>query len=304
MTEDTNSMQDSAEEHAEEHFQRAGEVLAAARERKGLSLEQASNQLKISVDYLQALEACHYDQLPGTAFVRGYLRSYARLVGLDEEHILGLFGETVQADEQVARLLQEKPLDYQRMPGGRWVAIASLIVVAALVMGSVAWWSLDSSSEDPLVATVQVSQAVDSDIVSGFAEDGVLAANTVAGSLVSAQNEAEPNDENESTVIAPLEPVLAAAVPVPSQDKMVSSGEDRLQLSFSGDCWVEVRDSEDRVLFSDLLQGSSELNLAGVAPLSITFGNAGAVDKVIFNGESVTVDMPTTNRGIGRLTLG
>jgi cytoskeleton protein RodZ len=62
-----------------------GAALRAARERRGLSLDQLSHTTKISVRILGAIESNRIDKLPGGIFTRGFLRAYAREVGLDPE---------------------------------------------------------------------------------------------------------------------------------------------------------------------------------------------------------------------------
>lgn len=62
-----------------------GEKLRKQREQRGLALEAISNTTKISTRMLRALEDEHFDQLPGGVFNKGFVRAYARQVGLDEE---------------------------------------------------------------------------------------------------------------------------------------------------------------------------------------------------------------------------
>jgi|YNPBryantNP2012_1023418.scaffolds.fasta_scaffold00494_13 cytoskeletal protein RodZ len=76
----------SAEEMAQgEAF---GEYLARERRLRNISLEEISQRTKISMKVLQALEASRWEELPADVYVRGFLRSYARYVGLDENEVL------------------------------------------------------------------------------------------------------------------------------------------------------------------------------------------------------------------------
>src|SRR5882757_7933258 len=62
-----------------------GEKLRKQREQRGIALDAISNTTKISPRMLRALEEEHFDQLPGGVFNKGFVRAYARQVGLDEE---------------------------------------------------------------------------------------------------------------------------------------------------------------------------------------------------------------------------
>jgi transcriptional regulator with XRE-family HTH domain len=65
-----------------------GHILREARETKGLTLEEAQEETRINPKYLAALENGEYDKLPTPVHVRGYLRNYARFLGLDPEPLL------------------------------------------------------------------------------------------------------------------------------------------------------------------------------------------------------------------------
>lgn len=65
-----------------------GEYLARERKLRNISLEEISQRTKISMKVLQALEASRWEELPADVYVRGFLRSYARYVGLDENEVL------------------------------------------------------------------------------------------------------------------------------------------------------------------------------------------------------------------------
>lgn len=68
-----------------------GERLRRAREERGLSLKEAASRLALKVQVLEALESCRFDRLPEPPLVRGYLRRYALLLGLDPEPLLALY---------------------------------------------------------------------------------------------------------------------------------------------------------------------------------------------------------------------
>jgi transcriptional regulator with XRE-family HTH domain len=74
-----------------------GTVLREARERRRVSLADISQQTKVSVSALQLLEAGKFADLPHETFVRGFIRSYARTVGISHVEALTLFDEAVAA---------------------------------------------------------------------------------------------------------------------------------------------------------------------------------------------------------------
>ncbi|CAM3557381.1 RodZ domain-containing protein [Parendozoicomonas haliclonae] len=340
MTEETssNDASEGSNGRTEEKFQGAGELLAEAREKKGLTLDQVSERLKLSVNYLKDLEACHYEHLPGRAFVKGYLRSYARLVDLDEERVIALFGETVQADQQVAQLLRE-PLPERHTPSGRWLTIFSIVLVLGIVGGSTYWWMSGSTPEADSVQTVQgatlPSGAEKSSVVAPAGTDSAVeqsagqeeanasletgapiysepveqaeevvepAAPVVESSIVEVVEQPAIVEPAPEETVAVVEPPAAASVTeeVPQQP----SAGNQLVIRFSEDCWVEIKNAEGRVLVADLKRAGTELSLEEEGPVSIKFGNVAAVESVLFNGQAVGENIPASSRGVGRLNLG
>ena len=81
MSEADNRLADSV---AHDGSVNPGELLAQAREKAGFSTADVARQLKLSVGQVEALEAGQFERLPGSVFVRGFIRNYARLVKLDQ----------------------------------------------------------------------------------------------------------------------------------------------------------------------------------------------------------------------------
>lgn len=70
-----------------------GEFLRLEREKKGITIEQVASATRISTRILHSLEADHYSELPAKPFVRGFVTSYARFIGLDAKEILIQFNQ-------------------------------------------------------------------------------------------------------------------------------------------------------------------------------------------------------------------
>jgi cytoskeletal protein RodZ len=73
-----------------------GQYLHDARTELGIDLREAAQQTRISIHYLKALEDEDFSKLPGTVFVKGFLKSYAKYLRLDEAEVLRRFGELQQ----------------------------------------------------------------------------------------------------------------------------------------------------------------------------------------------------------------
>ena len=100
-----------------------GALLAERREERGLTLQQASNATRIRVDHLQALEASEPQRIPAAVYARGYLRTYARYLGLDPEPML--------AELQPAPDVLARGLGVGTLKGAPWLVFNGPVVAAA-----------------------------------------------------------------------------------------------------------------------------------------------------------------------------
>lgn len=124
---------------------RAGTKLRAAREAKGLSLEQVAKDTRIRVEYLAALETMNVNLIPGKAYAKAYLRSYVKHLGLTEDDLV------IQYENESARL-REDDSDQIRNPDSKpaperpwfWAAVLGVVCLAF-----VGWRALQDGQPDP-----------------------------------------------------------------------------------------------------------------------------------------------------------
>jgi cytoskeleton protein RodZ len=124
-----------------------GMILSAARNELNWTIEDVAANLNLRVRVIQALENDDYSDLPGTTFVRGYIRAYARLLGVDESEVID--DETIvvpQPRSYSSRSpMMRAPAAYRpgRERGGKswllWVALLALIVMAWSFSGIRLW---------------------------------------------------------------------------------------------------------------------------------------------------------------------
>jgi cytoskeletal protein RodZ len=98
-----------------------GEKLRKQREQRGIGLDAISNTTKISTRMLRALEEEHFDQLPGGVFNKGFVRAYARQIGLDEEEAVSDYLAALRESQIQA----QKILPDFRTPGAKPSSIAA-----------------------------------------------------------------------------------------------------------------------------------------------------------------------------------
>lgn len=114
---------------------RAGEMLREARQARGLDIAQVAAETRIPQRHLQAIENGEYERLPSRTYAIGFSRSYARLLGLEEETVLHRVREELADGEHPVKPRSDRfePGDPARVPSRRlaWFsAFAVLLLVA------------------------------------------------------------------------------------------------------------------------------------------------------------------------------
>jgi cytoskeleton protein RodZ len=118
-----------------------GERLRAAREAKGVSLQEVASQTRIPIRHLEHIEKGEWDALPAATYSVGFARSYATSVGLDPAEV----GQELRQELGIARnqpaspaAAYYEPADPARVPP-RWIAVVAGILIVVLVAGYLIW---------------------------------------------------------------------------------------------------------------------------------------------------------------------
>jgi hypothetical protein len=113
-----------------------GEMLREAREDLGLSYQDVEQGIKIRAVYLQAIEDEQFDRLPGTAYAKGFLRSYAKYLHLNDDKVMAAYlaSAAVLPEEKPAPPLRPKPPSSSlfRRPALLITALVAVVIVVAL----------------------------------------------------------------------------------------------------------------------------------------------------------------------------
>ncbi|KKJ95464.1 Cro/Cl family transcriptional regulator [Stutzerimonas stutzeri] len=318
-----------------------GETLRIAREDKGWPLSAVAQQLNLTERSLARIEAGDFSQLPGHTFARGYVRAYAKLLGLDQNRLVQEFdlhtgtnasGSNVNS---LGRIEEPGRLSRSFM---RIFGFALLLLLAA-----VAWyWWQERMAREATTPPVSALERIEVEGADGTTEIHLLDRADEGAEQQSEQpveQTAPLADSNESEAIEPeqqppattdvqgtiTEPAGEAAQSLPltlpdsptqSADATASpaptsasndtappvAGEAQLELSFTADCWTRVSDADGRVLFSALAKAGTSRAVSGKAPLDVHLGYARGA-QLSYNGEAV--NLASHMRGeTARLKLG
>lgn len=136
-----------------------GAVLAARRGERGLTIDQVASATRIRAEHLRALEADEPERLVATVYAKGYLRTYARYLGLDPEPLVELLGSPAQQPGRAfdLGLIARRPRLVLTAPAAAAVGLALL----AGAFGFYAWRQIEADQRTAtIVPTGQQTQAI------------------------------------------------------------------------------------------------------------------------------------------------
>jgi cytoskeleton protein RodZ len=309
--------------------QSVGEQLRVAREARGWSVEDVASRLKISAKYVLALEAGDTAALPEPTFVRGYIKSYAKALGLDADALLAvsapvevkaprpLIGPEGQATSSRRSGAPVRAPSFKSGSSWRLRLFVGVAVIAAAVW---AVWQSGNSIEATTVAVPVVPAVVQAAPVPAVpaTQGGVTLEVPLPGAAVPAAPAAAatlpapaPLTSVNTAVALPVPPSLAkpaqvsvpaVAAPAVEAAPVPAAPRKGLHARFSGTCWVEVRDADNVVIHTRIAMAGNEINVDGKAPLTVTLGDASAAE-LWFNGDRVAADKFSSS-GIARIIVG
>jgi hypothetical protein len=168
--------------------QTVGAVLGAARKAAGLELEAIARDTRVPLRHLRALEDDDHSALPALPYALGFIKSYARAVGLDAEATAAQFRSETQMTPHVP-VVKDEPMDERRLPSRTLVWGSAALIIAILVgMGLYGAGAFDPATPAPPAATPVAEAAPMPEVEAPLANDGAVPAAAaplpVAGQVV------------------------------------------------------------------------------------------------------------------------
>lgn len=315
-----------------------GKLLATARQVKGLSTSDVADKLKLTARQIEALEAEEFDKLPAAVFVRGFIRNYARLLGLDAAQLIANLGEMQGATQNIT--VPSEGVTISASPLKRWMLYraGALVLFLLLVALLYQWLSqgeqaligaapeavvAPEASEPPMVRndpSLPPGEVISAPtnppaMIGPGAAPATLPPPAPVVPAVPAQVPAPaPAAPSAPPLVAPKPVPVAPAVPAVSNPYLApvtppaprpeaaapAAGGSTLRFTAADDSWVQVVDSAGKSA-SRLIGRGAEVAFSGKPPFRVVIGNAAAV-RMLYNEQNIDL-RPFTGDKVARLTL-
>ncbi|WP_421355739.1 cytoskeleton protein RodZ [Pseudocitrobacter faecalis] len=313
-----------------------GSRLRNAREQLGLSQQAVAERLCLKVSTVRDIEEDKAPAELASTFLRGYIRSYARLVHIPEEELLPMMEK--QAPVRAAKVapMQSFSLGKRRKKRDGWLMSFTWLVLFVVVGLTVAWWWQNHKAQQEEITTMADQSSVelnnssntgsqdvpmDTGATSGPAAPEATAPTTAPADTAATQTPAQTTtpapatDAQNNAVVAPSQanvdpaataqttaPVATGLPTDPAQSATPAVDPNALVMNFTADCWLEVTDATGKKLFSGLQRKDGNLNLVGQAPYKLKIGAPAAV-QIQYQGKPVDLSRFIRTNQVARLTV-
>lgn len=282
-----------------------GQQLQKAREQAGLSVNDVASAQHLRPSVIQAIEAGDHSKIDSELFLKGYVRTYARQVGLDADAVIASLDDELEPlriqreqEQEANPLVDIERRRRRKRQLAKVLFFAVVLGVAGYLVFSFVLPQAGTSADSPSTTTQPESSAVDP-ADPAASEDPELASEAVtepasAGteSAVGQESQLEESPVEEAPVSEPIPAVVQSPEPVLEDPNGFGDASDagRLEIAFSGNCWVQVVDAEGDRLVNSLQREGDRIDVTGTAPLKVVIGAVDAVESIRFEGEPVEID--------------
>lgn len=275
-----------------------GAALKLAREQRNLSQIDLARNLRLEPRIVRQLEEERFDELPAPAFVRGYLRSVGKELGLDTAHLLEQFdAQSTREAPPLADFESRPPMEITS--DSRIVRYTTFALLAGLLVLIAMWWRshgdsfsmLDYLHESnpsaivPIPPTEPLSYQFEQ---VAHSEDPFFRAPDPEASIADGASDGAAAQDT--------------GTPPAADATVAAGGVADIVLNSSADAWVEILDAGGARLYYNLVRPGNEVRITGKRPYALVIGNAPAV-RLSFDGKRIDL-APLARDGVVKTSLG
>ncbi|MEA9392468.1 cytoskeleton protein RodZ [Acerihabitans sp. TG2] len=318
-----------------------GTRLRQAREQMGLSQQAVAERLCLKVTTVREIEEDKANPNLASTFLRGYIRSYARLVHVSEEELLPMMAKQAPIRASKVAPMQSFSLGKTRKKRDGWLMGFTWLILFVVIGLTGAWWWQNHQAQQKDI-TDMADQS--SNRLPGSDSNNNAAISLNGGDGASVEDAGQPTDSENGTAAVnppstgaepssgsvqqgtnvPLNTHTAsstttsgttagtpaptpAPAPTPTTEPQpttasAETGSDGLVMNFTADCWLEVTDDTGKKLFSGTQHNGGKLDLSGKAPYKLKIGAPAAV-KIEFQGKQVDLSRYVRSNQVARFTI-
>lgn len=265
-----------------------GEILASARKKKRLRYKKLSSELNIDEIYLIALEEGNFDLIPGgEAYVKGFLRSYAKKLDLNPDDVINNYLSSRKGSLKATKKLSPKNQinsNPKNLP--KIVLIATFSIIFLLFLGVI--FREYESDNQKVTNTVETSTTITSNDSNEMHDESTL--------LILKPDENQSSESTGDLITAINSDLDSQASALPLEETPLN----RIDIKVYGDCWLEVFNENKRMIYNLAKEGDEfVLNESKVKIIAGNFKNV----EVSFNDKMVNLEDYANTKQVSCIVL-
>ena len=289
-----------------------GEILRNKREEIGLSLDEITEKLNLDSNLIELLENNDFEKFKVETYLKGYLRAYSKLLGIDGDRIIKLYKES--NPEKEPEILPDVKPKNQKNSSDRSVKLFSYIIGLSIALSMLIWYqkniTIRPDTNNNNIGNIELNK---NNKINGVDTSYKIIThsdywqwpidNIPDRYRDSGENDNSKSVKNEKIKDNIKENVIQEEVLETEESPIYETQQsaDTVVLNLRGDSWIEIYDREGNRLFLDLARSGKNYIINGDSPFDILLGAANEV-SVEFNGSLVNIE-PYIRYGIARFTL-
>jgi cytoskeleton protein RodZ len=287
-------------------FETPGQILRLQREKLDLSTQEIAKRIHLDVKIIEAMESDSSEGMPSAIYVRGYLRSYAKIVGADADKIIELYNS--DSPPPPPEILPEVKPPSQISSNDKPVKVFTYLITLGLVLLLLIWYQSNFVVEPKL--NIEQPKALTSingvDVTYKVINhpDSWQSPKSNIEEDIDASIAPEPSEQNSTPELATFENQAVETMQITDNNlssPVLGHGPDTIDMKLTSDSWIEVVDAMNNRLFHNLATAGEEYNLRGTAPFNVLLGFSKGV-TLKFNGKPFDIESHSKN-GVARFTL-
>ena len=252
-----------------------GEHLKQIRLKRKKNLYNVSKETNISIFYLEAIENDEFDKIPGRAYIIGFIRTYADYLNLDSNKIVNEFKKQISLYDTSVPIEPPKPINVF-YPLSFANKLFSLLVIVSLSIGFYFMFMDEYRFKPEYAVTTDIPENLISEIEEyeiTTALNKIRETNRLKEYSKKSILEVELLKNNQSDI---QQNQISAIASNPSLVDSVEL-ENLISLKITNPTWIQLRDIDDNIVFSKLLEMNDVYNYSILRNYKITSGNAGNI---------------------------
>ncbi|MHA2940090.1 RodZ domain-containing protein [Vibrio sp. RC27] len=299
--------------------EKPGTLLLQKRESQNLTRKHVAEKLRLREAVIQSLDDSDFDSIgKEKTFIRGYLRSYARVVGADENVILAAYdsycGEVPQEVDMKMKSFSERTKHEANNNRLNYITFGVIFVVIGI---SSIWW-YQNQSNDSLLSDTNATQTAQVELPVVEEVDNVVKTTNTEVLNPAVESQAVTVEQTEGSFEGPVrdessnppesvisEQATESLSTEASNDavlkELTEASDSRIVMTFSADCWIQIIDATGKTLTVGTKKPNQVVSLDGQAPFKVILGAPETV-SMTYSSEPVDLSRYTSGK-VARFTL-